>query len=183
MTAANIIETIDEILNLGIAVDVKAGTTTFDTDERCNSLLSCCNFVLEDLYREHAAGCHSTVVEAANGLIDTSDYRICKVISVVDSCGVNVPFKYCADGLSVKRDGRYNLTYAKLPKQVDYAGEIVLPSSVITHRIFIYGVIAEYLRRQGDYNNSAVWTDKFVSAVHVATSLKTNVVMPSRRWL
>lgn len=183
MTAVNVIETIDEILNLDIVKDVEGKTTTYDADDRCRSLLSCCNFVLEDLYREHATDCHSTVVEAINGLIDVSDYRICKVVSVVDSCGVNVPFKYCSNGLSVKCDGRYNLTYAKLPKQVDYSCEIVLPSSVITYRMFIYGVIAEYLRRQGDYNSSAVWADKFDAALKVATSLKSNVVMPSRRWL
>lgn len=178
MKVTEIISTVNNILNLG--VDVEADLTQ---QEVCAKLLACCNFASEDLYRSYAVCARKTVVEAVDGYIPTKDLRLCRVCSLTDSCGQNVRFKYASDGLLVNVDGKYNLAYAKLPDELDFASEVTLPSPRITYRIFVYAVIAEYLRITGDYTAAGVWRDKLDGALSVATADKTTAKMPSRRWL
>ena len=184
MDSIDLILTIDKILDLGIAPDLDSGDATMDEDSRCLQILSCSNFVLEQLYREYASYVRKTVVEAVKGLIDTSALKLCKVFALTNSSGAKVPFTYTSQGLAVQTDGRYNLTYAKLPQEiVQGEEEIIMPSPKITIRMFIYGVCAEYLYRICDYTRSASYEEKFKSALTVASMSRNNCVMPVRRWL
>ena len=187
MTVCNVITTADNILNLNIVSQLDVSAQTLAQAMRhnadCNLLLTCCNSVMEDLFRQFAFDCRSTVVEAVNGLIDTSLLKICRAVSLTDSAGRKTPFAYCASGLKVDADGKYNLTYARLPDELDFDTDVTLPNCKITNRIFTYGVIAEYLRIVGDYLNSQSWLGKFNQALTVATTSKTDLRLPSRRWL
>lgn len=180
MNVIEVIKTADEILSLGINVEE---TADLSSDNRCVSLLSCCNFLLEELSREFASDCRTTVVQATDGFVDTRSLSLCRVISVVDSRGNTVPFKYAQGGIRVDFDGRYNLTYAHLPNKLDFTSEVALPTPRVTFRIFVYGVVAEYLRRLGDYVTCAVWQEKFDAALSVARRKSERLTMPSRRWL
>lgn len=187
MTVCDVISTADNILNLGIVSQLDLSSQTLaqamSQNADCNVILHCCNGVLEELFSEHAVDCRSTVVEAVNGVIDTSALKLCRALFLVDSSGVKSPFTYCSTGLNVSRDGRYNLTYARLPDKLDFETEIPLPNCKITDRIFIYGVIAEYLRVLGDVTLSDSWAEKYKQAVSCAAASKTDLRMPSRRWL
>lgn len=178
MTVTELITTVNSILNLGVNVEA-----SLSEQPVCATLLACCNFVLEDLYRNHATHTRTTVVEAVDGFIPTKDIRLCRVFAVTDSCGRQTRYKYASGGLLVDVDGKYNLAYAKLPTELSFTSEVTLPSPRITDRIFVYGVIAEYLRITGDYTAASVWRDKFEAAVTVATADKTTAKMPARRWL
>lgn len=182
MTVANVIETVEEILNGGSVMCAEENGENVSPDEKYKSLVSCCNFVLEDLYRDYATDCRKTVVEVKNGIADVSGLNMCRVLSLADSSGNSASFTYNSQGLLAETDGRYNLTYARLPQTLTYVSEVVLPDPRITYRIFIYGVIAEYLKRRGDYQKSAVWNDKFVTALSAAYRTCAGV-MPVRRWL
>lgn len=178
MTVIEVIKAVNDILNLGLNTE-----ESWDNQPPCAALLACCNFTLEELYRKYATGCRQTVVEAVNGFIPTTDIKLCRVFSLTDSCGRSVRFKYATEGLTVQSDGKFNLTYAKLPDNLDFTSGVSLPTPRITERIFIYGVIAEYLRVIGDYTASNVWRDKYDDALIVATADKTTAKMPTRRWL
>lgn len=178
MTVTEIISTVNNILNLG--ADVEA---SLSEQPVCATLLTCCNFTLEDMYRNYATCIRQTVVEAVDGFIPTNDVRLCRVFALTDSCGREARYKYTSGGLLVDVDGKYNLTYAKLPAELDFASEVTLPSPRITERMFVYGVIAEYLRMAGDYTAAGVWRDKLDAALSVATADKTTAKMPARRWL
>lgn len=187
MTVSELILKIDEILNLGVAsrLDVSSHTVeqAMEQDACCKTLLTCCNFVSDELYSDFALDCRSTVVEASDGFIDTSAFKISKALSLVDSLGKSVPFKRSLNGLIVKNDGKYNLTYARRPNPLMFADVIELPNSSITERIYTYGVIAEYLRITGDYLQSASWTAKLNQALAAMSSSKTSARLPGRRWL
>lgn len=187
MTVSELILKIDEILNLDVAsrLDVSAQTIeqAMEQDACCKTLLTCCNFVSDELYSDCALDCRTTVVQAANGLIDTSGLKMSKAVLLVDSLGNNVPFRQTSSGLTVKSDGKYNLTYARLPCALSFASVIQLPNSKITDRIFIYGVIAEYLRITGDYLQSESYLGKFTRSLSAALASKTNARLPARRWL
>lgn len=188
MNVLEVIKTTDEILSLGICDEFENGIDAADVEElssnkRCVSLLSACNFVLEELYRDFATDCRSTVVEAVNGHIDTRNLSLCRVVSLLDSRGRVSAYTYAADGIDVEFDGKYNLTYARIPDKLHFDSDLVLPSPRITFRIFVYGVMSEYLRRLGDYNACAVWQEKYDAAIEIARRKTAMLKMPSRRWL
>lgn len=187
MTVSELILKIDEILNLDVAsrLDVSSQTVeqAMEKDACCKTLLTCCNFMSDELYSDYALDCRTTVVQAANGLIDTSGLNIGKAVLLVDSLGNNVPFRQTSNGLTVKTDGKYNLTYARLPSELSFSSVVQLPNSKITERIFIYGVITEYLRITGDYFQSESYKAKFNQALSSAFAAKTTARMPVRRWL
>lgn len=182
MTVTKIIQTIDEMLGLGIFQQAKYDEQAVQSDVRSVRLLDCCNSVLEQLYAEHMADPTRTVVEVVDGVapLDPQTYRVLKI---KDSNGCDVDFHYTSSGIAVETDGRYNVTYAKLPHKMSYEDEVVLPDPRITYRLFVYGVIAEYFRRVGDYASGDNWQQKFDDAITVTVELRKNCRMRARRWL
>ena len=187
MTVSELILNIDDLLNLQIISRLDLAEQTIpqamEQDACCRNLLACCNFVSDELYNGFALDCRSTVVEAKKGVADVGGLKLGKALALVDSSGSSVPFRHGSDGLYVNRDGKYNLTYARLPDKLHFTSEIQLPNSKITDRIYTYGVIAEYLRIAGDFNQSESYSAKFVQALSQATSSKTSARLPRRRWL
>lgn len=185
MNVVEVVETVDEILDLGIKTEIDDAlpkAQAMAKNGKCVSLLSCCNFVSEELYRDYAVTRCNTVVEAKDGFIDTADLKMCRALALADSLGNFAPFKYAENGLAVKRDGKYNLAYAKLPAELGMESEIVMPAPRITYRMFVYGVIAEFLQREGDYSKSEIWRTKLNAALSAA-SVNVCASMPVRRWL
>lgn len=187
MTVSELIMKIDNLINLNLSVRLDVSQQTIEQamqqDDCCKKLLACCNFVSDELFTKAASNCRTIVAQAADGLIDTSLLKIGKVISLVDSSGNNVPFKYAENGIVVKQDGKYNLTYYHASEPLGFDSEIVLPNCKITERIFTYGVAAEYLRIEGDRSQSASWAEKYNQALSVAMLSGANGRLPNRRWL
>lgn len=182
MKVIDVVETCNKILDLDIEVGKISSGEVLPCD-KTSRIVSCCNLVLEELYRDYAAHCRKTVAEARDGFISTSEYNLCRVLSLCDGEGSPVSFRYTEGGVLVKKDGKYNMTYAKLPVEVGINDNITLPSPKITDRIFIYGVLREYLLQNGDYTAAQVWREKFEDALSVANMQTVSGVMPVRRWL
>lgn len=182
MTVTKIIQTIDEMLGLGIYQQANSDQQTVQNDIRSIRLLDCCNSVSEQLYAEHMADPTRTVVEVVNGVapLDPQTYRVLKI---KDSNGCDVDFNYTSNGIAVEADGRYNVTYARLPQRMSFEDEVILPDPRFTHRLFVYGVIAEYFRRVGDYATGESWQQKFDDAITVTVELRKSARMRTRRWL
>lgn len=187
MTVSELILKIDVILGLDIEARLDVSKQTAEQAMRqnacCKSLLACCNLVMGELYEQYALDCRSTVVQAADGVIDMGNLKMCKVLSLVDSSGRSVPFKHTYGGLLVKDACKCNLTYSRLPDPLDFESEIKFSDPRISERIFTYGVIAEYMRIIGDYTESASWTDKLACALSAAMSARSGARLPDRRWL
>ena len=146
-------------------------------------LLNSCNFVYEELFRDYATSLRKTVVEVKDGFADTSVYRMCRVISLVDAEGNDVKFRYADGGLYVDTDGRYNLCYARLPDILSWGEEARMPSPRITERMFVYGVVREYYAVTGDWTLAKAWDTRFKDALQVAGVKTSSMKMPVRRWL
>lgn len=182
MKVLDVIETCNKILDLNIPVaDISSGKA--EPCDKTVRLISCCNDVLEELYCGYPSHVRKTVAEADNdGFIATSQYRMHRVLSLCDGEGVKVPYRYTQGGLLVSKGGKYNLTYARLPQTVGLRDSLEMPSPAVTDRIFVYGVLREYCLQTGDFTSSAVWQDKFSTALSAATR-QASTVMPARRWL
>ena len=155
-----------------------------ETQGSCiRQLLNCCNFTLEELYRDYASAVRKTVVDVVDGFADTSSYRLSKVISLVDGEGNDVKFRYTEGGLSVSEDGRYNLCYARLPNDVELDDEVTLPSPRITERILAYGILKEYFGIVGDRLTASHWEERYSNALRIADVKSSSMHMPVGRWL
>ena len=146
-------------------------------------LLNCCNFTLEELYRDYACSVRRTVVEVVDGFADTSGYKLSKVISLVDGEGNDVKYRYTEGGISVNGDGKYNLCYARLPNDVNLEDEITLPSPRITERILAYGILREYFTVVGDGLTASQWDERYKDALRIADVKNSSMRMPVGRWL
>lgn len=146
-------------------------------------LLNCCNFTLEELYRDYAGSIRKTVIDVVDGFADTSQFRLCKVISLVDGEGNDVKYRYTEGGLSVAEDGRYNLCYARLPADVTLDDEITLPSPRITERVLAYGILREYFSVVGDASTAMQWDERYKGALRIADVKVSTMRMPVGRWI
>ena len=181
MKVNEIIKMSSEILNLDTQ-DVD-----FDGEMPDNNLikilLNSCNFVYEELFRDYATSLRKTVVKATGGFVDTTLYRMCRVISLADAEGNEVSFRYGDGGLYVETDGKYNLCYARLPDVLAWGDEARMPSPRITERMLVYGVVREYYAVTGDWALAKAWDERFKDALQVAGVKTSSMRMPVRRWL
>lgn len=145
-------------------------------------LLACCNLTLEELYCDYATSIRKTVVKVENGFTKLDGLRLNRVISLKDGDGADVRYRYSDDGLQAA-DGTYNLTYARLPEQVEAADELLLPSPRITPRIFVYGVLKEYYFAVNDSVFADIWEERYKDALKIANVKQSRMQMPQRRWL
>ena len=167
-------------------IEVNANTMNQDVEvvgTCARQLLNCCNFALEELYRDYASSIRKTVVEEVDGFVDTSPLNLCKVISLVDGEGNDVKYRYCEGGLTVCKDGKYNLCYARLPACVGLTDEVPLPSPRITERILAYGILREYFTINGDALTATQWEERYRGALRIADVKSSAMTMPTRRWL
>ena len=146
-------------------------------------LLNCCNFTLEELYRDYAGCIRRTVVEVVDGFADTRGFKMCKVISLVDGEGNDVKYRYTEGGLRVEKDGKYNLCYARLPDDVGVGDEVKLPSPRITERVLAYGILREYFTVVGDTLTASQWDERYKDALRIADVKCSSMRMPVGRWL
>ena len=182
MKVSEIVKMCGEILNLNLS-DEYFDSSVAPDEFSVKVLINACNFVLEELYRDYATSIRKTVVEVKDGFADTSIYKLCKVISLLDEEGNDVKFRYGDGGIFVDSDGKYNLCYARLPSVMGWNDEVALPSPRLTERILIYGVVREYLSIVGDWQTAKQWETRFKDALQVACCKTSTMRMPVGRWM
>ena len=171
-----------EMANLNLD-DSEIDSQTGEHSSCVKQLLNCCNYVLEELYRDYASSIRKTVVEVVDGFADTSQFSLCKVISLVDGEGNDVKYRYTEGGISVDGDGKYNLCYARLPNDLGLEDDVVLPSPRITERMLSYGILREYFMLRGDTFTAALWDERYRNSLRIADIKSSSMHMPVGRWL
>ena len=181
MKTREIVKMTSELLNLQLPEE------SFEGDEPCQDvvkvLVNACNFVYEELYRDYATSLRKTVVVAYNGFIETSPFRMCKVISLVDGEGNDVHYRYGDGGIYVEQDGSYNLCYARIPDVLGWDDEVLMPSPRSTERMLVYGVAREYYSFIGDWASAQQWDARFKDALQASAVKNSSMQMPTRGWL
>ena len=182
MTVTQIIKSIDGMLDLGITESL-AEPADMENDVRCKKLLSCCNSVLYQLYGKYKLDpCHA-VVQVSGGIVDI-DPSAYSVKCIEDNSGNKLRFDYTSQGVAVSApDGRYNAVFYKVPKSLTFDAEFTLPDPRFTFKLFTYGVIAEYLRRAGDYAAADSWRRQYEDTLATAVELSRAPKLRARRWL
>ncbi len=150
------------------------------TDSR--ALKNAFEFVFDEVYRNYALSIRKTVVEAAGGFVDTTAYKPCKVLSLTDEEGAEVPFRYSEGSLYTARSGKFNMCYARVPDVPGLEDEIVLPAN-ISERTLAYGIAREYCTMLGDWDSASQWDTRYTQSLRAAACKTSELRMPARRWL
>lgn len=169
-----------DILSLDVAESYFEATEQPDS-AILKRLVRCFEFVYEEVYRDYANALRKTVVEVKDGKACVDGLRLCKVLSLTDSSGNDVNFRYGDGTLSVERDGKYNMRYAHLPETPAWDEEVTLPPN-IGERALTYGVLREYLSALNDWYNAKQWDDRFKNALQAACGKTSLARMPKRGW-
>ena len=183
MKVKELLKLCGEMGNVAFPDDSEIESELETQGSKVRQLLNCCNFTLEELYRDYASSLRRTVVEVVDGFADTSCFKLSKVISLVDGEGNDVKYRYTEGGLSVKEDGKYNLCYARLPNDVGLEDEVTLPTPRITERILAYGILREYFTVAGDTFTASQWDERYKDALRIADVKSSSMRMPVGRWL
>ena len=184
MKVSQIAKICRQLANLDLPPDCYQDPSTDYTESQTAQLiLTVANLVLEDLYCNWTTALSKAIVTSKSGIVDTQNLLLNRVVSLRDSQGTDVPFRYTERGLYVESDGTFNLLYAKLPPQVDWNEEFAVPSPRLTPSIFAYGVLAEYFHAIGDDLQMERYLAKYQEALRIATRKISPTKMPARRWL
>jgi hypothetical protein len=89
-------------------------------DEVVQKLLFCCNCVLQELYCNYGTDIAVEHVEAIDNKIDVSNFNLSKVLKLKDFDGHNVSYRFSSGSLFVEHNGKFVLTYSKLPDTVNW---------------------------------------------------------------
>lgn len=187
MKVSEIVSICKQIISTAdVTVDISETTEEMDEADITQTdleLVTCCNFVLQELYCDYSMAIRRTTAEVKDGFCDVSQLNLGKVISLRDGEGRHTPFRYAENKLYVEGDGTYNLVYSAMPETVTYFGEITLPGPVVCQRTLVYGMLREYFTRLGDYVSANVWQEKYQNALRAANVKTSGQYLPRRRWL
>ena len=73
------------------------------------------------------------------------------------------------------------ITYSVLPVDLELNSEEV--SSVLSERVYAYGVAREYYIMQSLTDEAEIWEERFKASLKSLYRRKSNTFMPSRRWI
>lgn len=182
MKLSQLLQICGDLLDLDIPDAVFAASSA-SSDSRVVRMTVAFKQVYEEIYRDYASALRKTVVTAKDKKADVSLYKMCRVVTLTDGEGQNVPFRYGEQCLYTDRDGSFNMCYARLPEEVGWNDEVTMPTPRITPRIVAYGVARDYYTTLHDWQNAEQWDERFKNALRVACGKGAYGRMPARGWL
>ncbi len=190
MTVREILSVVNGLLNLGIDQQLflaqadSSLRSIVANDGTIPKLLQCLNCVIDELACDYAPNTVLTHVVSKDGKVNYSDIDkpLLEVVSLTDSFGSNVRFRYTVDGLMTECSGRLELVYSTPYDKVDFWSEVNLSNHKLTQRTLAYAVCAEYCLTMGDYQGVALWDERYRNNLALASVKRSEMRMRERRW-
>lgn len=191
MKVKNIVNIVNKLLSLNIATELiecnKDGSTqsAVNSDKQLSLVIDCINYTIDQLACQCAPNTYYQEVIAEGGKISYEQlkYPPLEVMSLTDSFGTNVPFRYVVGGIAVECNGRMGITYSTPYDKVDLWTDINLSNNKLTERAIAYGACAEYCLLTADYSMAQMWQDRYNQAVEIASYKRSEKRIKGRRWL
>ncbi len=158
------------------------------TDEQAQNdaetarLLTCFNVAMCKIHNACLTALCKASVIATQGKIDTKNLKLFNVLSLKDSQGNNVKFRFGENCLHVDQDGKYFIAYIKHYKSVNWTDDVIYPSPMVGQQLVIYSFASEFYRQNGKADKQQIWQQRFEDSVKSLKKL-SNLEMPIRRWL
>ncbi len=98
------------------------------------------------------------------------------------SNGKNVSYTLEEDGLHAE-DKKAKITYSYTPDDLNFEDEVFMFGGKLPERVFAYGIAMEFCLISGLYDDAEVWETRFYSGLKEVCSKKSEIRLPSRRWI
>jgi len=147
-------------------------------------LLNCVNLINDTIATDYINLKETLNITNISGRLkykDLTDKHIYKIISVKDAFDNGLAFKADMNGITCPT-GDIKITYSYFPKTVGFNDEINCYGCSLTERVFAFGVVSEYLFIKFNYDDAAIWDDRFKNAMKNIVRHRKEIIMPKRRW-
>ena len=170
--------------NFDLFKAVESGTFTEEQTKEINLLVDCVNLTNSNIAANYVKLYDTKSLKVRDGLIPFSELSaqtIYDIVSVKDVNGRTVDFDILNNGLSVKvKEAIVKFTY--FPEDVKYEDELTNFKIKINERIFVYGVISEYLYVKGVFDEAEIWEEKFKNELKNCLRTVKSHRTAKRRW-
>ncbi|MBQ9117926.1 MAG: hypothetical protein IJY11_01845 [Clostridia bacterium] len=173
-----------ELLGDVTAESVRKYTEEADVEGEAvvNELLRCFNLVETELAVDYLPLKTQEEVETDTGAVPylTLSKRAVQIVKVTDEWGLAIRFQLFGDYFKAQV-GRLKVTYTYAPEPKGLEGETDF-QSLVSYRLFAYGMAAEYCLKAGLYEEAEVWDKKYKSAITAAYKKTPCRLVRRRVW-
>ena len=158
------------------------GEVGFVNSELAKSLKECANTCYGVIFSSYSRMVAVEDIRPTNGYIPYTSFekRINRIISLKKD-GFKVPFKITERGLKVDSGDCLEAEYTYFPDELDFDTEVILADG-ISPFCFAYMIVSEYWLREGDWEKSGAFYEKFLASKQ-NYSRTENKSLKVQRWL
>ena len=171
---------------LGISEWVESyleGGASTEGEKDTQILVECFNRVQDELALDYLPLTAEDVLISATGVVAYMylSNAVTRILSVEDEFGEALEYKLFPDRLETKA-GMIKVHYTYAPKEQDIDG-VCEYKTLVSKRLFVYGMAAEYALIAGEKEAASVWDKKYKEAIRAAYRLQPAKKLRSRRWV
>ncbi len=159
--------------------------TTLPTLEQTEieHLKKCFNLVYNEIAMSYLPLVKTEDVVFINGVLayDKLSKNITEIRKLYAN-GKNIPYSLEEDGIHANILCA-QITYNYAPAELSFEDEVFLFGGKLPERVLAYGIAMEYCLICGLYDDAEVWETRFYSGLRDATLKKSEIRLPSRRWI
>lgn len=145
----------------------------------------CFDVVTDELAAEYYPLKDSQKFFAKGGKVAFSDFEKTplSILNVSDENGKKCAYKFVNDYLSVKKEGKITVEYTYRPKPCNMEDRAVYSESIIGPHVLCYGILSEFFMRRGNFSESEVWHNKYISGIKGRIAERRKLKISARRWI
>ena len=189
MLAKNVIKYVANYLNLNnilnsVLLDGENELTKQDEAE-INTLLCCLNLVINQVATEYINLKNTIKISSISGKIYYSSLSNNVVVDVlkVTKNGVPIKFEVCADHIKTE-SGDLEVEFVYQPSSCSSVlSNIDFENFKINERVLSYGVVAEYCFLNGNYDDAAIWDNRFKNSLSNLNRARREIKIKQRLWI
>lgn len=160
-------------------------TPTEQQEIEINTLVACCNLVVNEVASEYITLKNSVNLTSNTGIIyysQISDKVIVDILKVIKN-GVELKFECLPDKLKTE-SGNLIVEFAYQPNlNMTISSTIDFNNFKLNERVLAYGVVAEYCFINGRYDDAAIWDNRFKTSLNNINRPRREVKIKQRLWI
>lgn len=167
--------------NEGLVSGIENNNLTSAQSLIVDSLVNCFNLVNNEIATQYIPYLKKESFQTSSFKVYFSSFTgsINEIISVKDSKGKNIKYKIFDDYI-VALANEVEIVYSVKPQTLSLSSTF---TSLIPERVYAYGIAREYYFIQTLFDDANIWENRFKDSLKVLSRKKSEILMPSRRWL
>lgn len=185
MIVKNIIKKVVNLTgNNALSEAIESNSFSSEQQQEINLLVDCVNLTNSNIATNYVKLYATKKITNYSDIINYSNIAnnmIYDIVSVKTLSGKDVNFALTTSGIVVK-NGTYIVKYTYFPKDVDYDDTITNYPIKVSERVFVYGVISEYLYIKGVFDEAQMWEERFKNEIISTLRQQKNTKLKMSRW-